>query len=317
MWWINIQSNAPGLPGVILEENTMAYNVLQDIPQVLMTMGTSNKQKFLRKSFPQSTRLPSAGHISLTQYDQFTALLDCTLSSGLSKARGGPAPDCIIRHSLDGLRASPCTVQQTIMSRLFYPFASTLLLFADDLGGPENTADMLANWATTAHHAPVPPRLTIITNSTISHKTFTAIIKSRMISSTQSRALVTPSTPAEAECVLMRHFTKITLVKPAEYAYQPLDAQSHRLTGLQLGHLCKLAILRLIEDMPFDLVAAWRVIYPIPFQMEQNLYQICAAAIDKGINPIGIASSSLTSDPLVHRMFNDVSNSSPRVLNQR
>ncbi|KAK0369002.1 hypothetical protein CABS03_06583 [Colletotrichum abscissum] len=317
MWWINIQSNAPGLPGVILEENTMAYNVLQDIPQVLMAMGTSNKQKFLRKSFPRSIRLSSAGQISLTQYDQFTALLDCTLSSGLSRARGGPAPDCIIRHSLDGLRASPGTVQQTIMSRLFYPFVSTLLLFADDLGGPENTADMLANWATTAHHAPIPPILIIITDSTISQRTFTAIIKSRMISSTQSRALVTPSTPAEAESVLMRHFTKITLVKPTEYAYRPLDTQSHRLTGLHFAHLCKLAILRLIEDMPFDLVAAWRIIYPIPFQMEHNLYQVCAAATDRGINPIGIASSSLASDPLVQRMFNDVSNFFPRVLNQR
>ncbi|KZL88164.1 ring finger domain protein [Colletotrichum incanum] len=302
MWWIKVKANAPGLPGVLLEENTHIYNLAQDVPEILMVVGASQKQLFLSKAYPKTSRLDADGHFNFFECDQSTAVLDCNLLAELPKAQGGPLPGHVIRHCLESVRQTPTAILQAISARLFYPFASTLVFFADDFGGPENAADVLANWVTTSQQATIPPHLFVITESTVPSKAFIAMVKSKMMCFTHRKAPESPSSPTEAERMLMRHFANVTLISPSNYKYRPQIKQKHRLNGLHLGRLFNLAIHQLLQNEPFDLLRAWRTLYPSPIQAGRLLSQICTEAMDRGIDPLGIASSSLASDPLVHHL---------------
>ncbi|KZL67853.1 hypothetical protein CT0861_00869 [Colletotrichum tofieldiae] len=302
MWWINVKTNAPGLPGLLLEENTLTYNPAQNIPQLLMVVGASRKRGFLRRAYPKVSWLETKGHFNFVECDKSTALLDCNLLADLPRAQGGPLPGHVIRHCLESVRQTPTAALQVISARLFYPFASTLVFFADDFGGPEDAADILANWVTTSQQATIPPHLFVITESTVPSKAFMAMVKSKMMCFTLRKAPESPSSPTEAERMLMRHFANVTLISPSNYKYRPQTTQKHRLTGLHLGRLFDLAIHQLLQNEPFDLLKAWRSLYPSPIQAGLLLTQICTEAMERGIDPLGVASSSLASDPLVHHL---------------
>ncbi|KAF6784458.1 hypothetical protein CSOJ01_15748 [Colletotrichum sojae] len=102
--------------------------------------------------------------------------------------------------------------------------------------------------------------------------------------------------------MLRQHFSDITLVHPAAFSPRP-QGRLRRLSGLHLGLLFKTAVNRFLHNEPFDLLTAWRDLYPLPTHLGTHLSQICRAAINRGIDPVGVISSSLTSDPLVHRTF--------------
>ncbi|WQF89388.1 Putative Zinc finger, RING-type [Colletotrichum destructivum] len=299
MWWINIQANAPGLPGVLLEENSLTYSTTTKVPQLLMVVGNFQKQIYLRRTFSKTLRYRPEGHIDFIHCSESMALVDCTLINALPKAQGGPVAAHVARYCLESIREAPPTAVQTVYSRLLYPFVSTLLFFADDFGGPEAAADVLAIWVSTSQQATLPPCLVVATNSTVAEKTFIAMVKSRMM---QCTGLQAPSKPAEAERMLKLHFAEIKLTRPSDYVYRPRTTQQHRLTGLQLGQLFRLAINQLLLKEPFDLLVAWRSLYPSPTQAGQHLTQVCAAAMGRGINPLGILSSSLATDPLIHHL---------------
>ncbi|KAK2778955.1 hypothetical protein CKAH01_11546 [Colletotrichum kahawae] len=299
MSWLNIRANASGLPGVLLEENNTRYHITHEIPPLLMVLGSTQKDLFLKTTWPHATRVASHGQVKLTHYDDSTLLVDCTLPSKLPKAQGGPNPEHISRHCLESLHGTSSEVTHKIYAKLIYPFISSFALFADDYGGPDAAADALASWISSSTPPKLPPHLVVITNTMIPTKAFIAMVRSRAL----QLGAHAPLQPSEAEIWLKLFFTNITLIRPSDYRHTPRESGIPRLNGLQFGQLFKRSIDKLKANEEFDLLSAWRQIYPSSSAASSHISQVCAAASNRGIDPMGLVSSSLLSDALLQRRY--------------
>ncbi|KAH9226769.1 hypothetical protein K456DRAFT_1742663 [Colletotrichum gloeosporioides 23] len=258
MSWLNIRANASGLPGVVLEENNTRYHITHQIPPLLMVLGSIQKDLFLKTTWPHATQVASQGQVKLTHYDDSTLLVDCTLPSKLPKAQGGPNPDHISRHCLESLHGTSSEITHKIYAKLIYPFISSFVLFADDYGGPNAAADALASWISSSTPPKLPPRLVVITNTIVPTKAFVAMVRSRAL----QLGAHAPLQLSEAEIWLKLFFTNITLIRPSDYRHTTRESGIPRLNGLQFGQLFKRSIDKLKANEEFDLLSAWRQIYP-------------------------------------------------------
>lgn len=126
-----------------------------------------------------------------------------------------------------------------------------------------------------------------------------AMIKNRMVRNQGHSNHQVPPTPAEAERLLGLHFSEVTLTHPSAYHYRLRPCQSHQTTGL---YLCILFGKVVNKIKTCNLLAVWRETCPLLTQTGEHLSQICAAAMQRGIDPVGVVSLSLASDSLVRCM---------------
>ncbi|KAH8807070.1 hypothetical protein F5884DRAFT_675774 [Xylogone sp. PMI_703] len=162
--WLNFRA---GLEDVFLQECHRAYTIFHELknaerqtPQMIMLLGQQVKNQVMRKlqfgaKFNDGSADETHLHLDLYSSRNEAPMLfaDCALhnSSDIKKVLAARCSGDIVQHPLSwhkrGLQASdPWFISQRLYSRLLLPFCTAICLFADDIGGLQGAAEILAFW---------------------------------------------------------------------------------------------------------------------------------------------------------------------------
>ncbi|KAK2756593.1 hypothetical protein CKAH01_17173 [Colletotrichum kahawae] len=150
MAWLQLRTNAPGLPGAFIVEDRSVYR----------TMCASKVLTFL--TCPKS----DAEDVNLRKLDDESFVIECPLFSTIrTRVKAGPVSSQYTKHFLDRITPSPIVVKQ-LYAQVFCPLSHLVALFVDDLGGLSKSAEVLASllheWNTLGMSS--PPCLLVVTD---------------------------------------------------------------------------------------------------------------------------------------------------------
>jgi hypothetical protein len=172
--WIDVRFGEKHEASPILLEHRPAYSVFDCQafqPRIVLSVGGAEKRHFYR-SIGLGDKIPCEAGVLLRPVQLATLILDCELHNN---ARLGN----IQQHRHNGEKAlypvqyplnqhsPPHKIAQFAFDmywQLLFPFASTVLLFVDDLGGVGPVIEILASWARRARlrRVPCPPRIMVL-----------------------------------------------------------------------------------------------------------------------------------------------------------
>lgn len=133
---------------------------------------TSSQSLSSRTLPPSPTSRPDAGMISDIHVDESQKatpnpvyLADYRLSTSVSRAKWCN-PLTVRRHRIEWSNLQQ-NINETVLSRLVFPFSDLIYLFANDLGGIDRVADRIEAWSAAARATDLPlkalPRVCVVT----------------------------------------------------------------------------------------------------------------------------------------------------------
>ncbi|KAG4292492.1 hypothetical protein FPRO06_11980 [Fusarium proliferatum] len=171
--WIDLQFGARGELRPILVEHHIAYKIFDGQafhPRLVLAIGGAEKRHFYR-TLELDAHIPGNG-IFLRPVQLATLLIDCELhnQSTLGICERAAPMGHQTRHTLHCAvtpNSPPQRISQFALDmywQLLFPFASVVLLFADDLGGLEPVIELLVCWTRRARLKPLlsPPRVIVV-----------------------------------------------------------------------------------------------------------------------------------------------------------
>jgi len=172
--WIDVRLGEKQELSPILVEHRPAYSVFDCQafqPRIVLSIGGVEKRHFYR-TIGLSDKIPVDAGILLRPLQLATLILDCELhnNSILNSAQqyrhNGEKALHPLQYPLNR-DSPPHKISQFAFDmywQLLFPFASTVLLFVDDLGGVGPVIEILASWAHRARLTtiPCPPRIMIL-----------------------------------------------------------------------------------------------------------------------------------------------------------
>ncbi|KAF5571961.1 patatin-like serine hydrolase [Fusarium phyllophilum] len=171
--WIDLQFGARGELRPILVEHRIAYKIFDGQafhPRLVLAIGGAEKRHFYR-TLELDAHVPGNG-IFLRPFQLATLLIDCELhnQSTLGICEQAAPMGHQTRHTLHCAvtpNSPPQRISQFALDmywQLLFPFASVVLLFADDLGGLEPVIELLVCWTRRARLKPLlsPPRVIVV-----------------------------------------------------------------------------------------------------------------------------------------------------------
>ncbi len=296
--WLQIRSNAPGLPGPFLQEHRNAYQVCYGAWQMAVTIGVSAERPPICNATPLVDDAQCG--IWLRRADESTVIADCDihLNKNLGRVRAGPQPGHLNLYQLNGQPPhSPADVASQLYAGVLFPISCVILLSVDGLGGVAESARTLAVWLHFSSHIDIqpPPRLLVSTSTalTLEKFLFALTLEMRHILgkdiTTYSQAkdawsrrvesihIVRPTTNLE---LIRTHVDKISrLRKQYYYNFSP----PHFLRLLQQ------AVVSFADrsEKPFDLLRALGILDPATEQARVSLREFLDAPLtDQGIAAI-------------------------------
>ncbi|KAG9494967.1 hypothetical protein J7337_013196 [Fusarium musae] len=171
--WIDLQFGARGELRPILVEHRIAYKIFDGQafhPRLVLAIGGAEKRHFYR-ALELDAHVPGNG-IFLRPVQLATLVIDCELhnQSTLGICERAAPMGHQTRHTLHCAvtpNSPPQRISQFALDmywQLLFPFASVVLLFADDLGGLEPVIELLVCWTRRARLKPLlsPPRVIVV-----------------------------------------------------------------------------------------------------------------------------------------------------------
>jgi len=317
----------PGQHSLLLEHRA-AYRTLDEAagtPRIVLAIGGRAKRRFLHAN--EMDIKNSA--IGLKTVAPNTIAFDCELHNTevLSPAKAGPESECSRSHHII-LRTNSRRPQIAKFSWELYwwaliPFASTVLLFKEDLGSWDTVFSILAAWAVQSIGIPVhaPPRILLLhdgdSTSNVGAGSMSAEICARI------KTALLAMDPFDQTV----HFQADFLYKTAFEAIHALPASASRSISahieksfsnrLTAGYAYRSEHLkRLFEDAvaqfpdgrrrPFDVYRAIRALNPIPEQIEDRIVDFMNLTYGLEIDRVKILASALNMDacpPGMHSKF--------------
>ncbi|KAI1325799.1 hypothetical protein F5Y16DRAFT_400981 [Xylariaceae sp. FL0255] len=173
--WLELRSGAPGLNGPFLQEDLSAFRNFDRFAEselrFLVAIGDQQKARFLEDVF-YLPRPPvnSADRIRLRclPVADPCVLADCELhrSQQLQRVKAAPQPGNFILYELRERRQrDTAELACELYHRVLSPFATAVLVFVSDLGGPSGVLRLLSCWARDSfdlRHAVVPTTVVLI-----------------------------------------------------------------------------------------------------------------------------------------------------------
>ena len=317
--WIDLRFGARGELRPILIEYRGAYEIFDDQafhPKVVLSIGSTEKRHFHRSLDLDGQAAGSGIHLRPIQLA--TVLIDCELHNQRRldlcqpAIRGGHQN----RHSLHCAlipHSPPQKIAQFAFDlywQLLFPFASTVLLFADDLGGFEPVMELLVSWAKRARLKPIssPPRILVIFHwrHRSGMETFEAQLRARLTGNnpTTTRKGVSSPIHLDGECA----FESVRLVPnwklPSEFLIQVEESFSVRENagfGFSAEHLRRLLETAVDQfgqccGQQIDFCHAVRLQNPVPEQLAEGISYLMTAVNDPGFDHEAIIASALDLD---------------------
>lgn len=305
--WLEIRSNAPGLPGPILLEHQNPYTTLPDRHGIILVLGSASSKRQFLMEVSSIRRQPG---IFLERLGETTFVADCTLhEQRMLRVRGGPSAENITPFCLSrvNLPSDPASLPWKMYAQLLSPFSTVVLLFADDFGGLQEVADMLATMWICASRKPTvrpPPRLVLASHQMCSPKQFEDLLITEIL----RRLRLTSSarlTRLEASQACRSCFDEVFvialspelslsdwLVDQSMAVVNARRAVRHTFTGAQFRLIFRAALHQFVNGEPFCLL---REYIKLPDTFEEHLSEFCQAAASQKLSPAAVIASRFAS----------------------
>ncbi|KAH7000879.1 hypothetical protein EDB80DRAFT_721123 [Ilyonectria destructans] len=173
--WIELRFDGQGEFSPVLVEHRPAYELFDGQafqPRVVLSIGSAEKRHFYR-SIELDDASPHCAGILFRPAQLATLILDCELHNQTrvdKLERQYSSGQMVLHHHLHcnlTPYSPPHKVAQFALDmywQLLFPFASTVLLFLDDLGGVGPVIEILASWSrrTRLRTISAPPRILVL-----------------------------------------------------------------------------------------------------------------------------------------------------------
>lgn len=170
--WLEMRSNADGLPGPVLEVNDTQ---MPDNTSIVLVIG--NPSARLLNSEGEFASIDASLELDKHRVvlhslrpDLYMASAGLHYSGSVSRILGGPQPNGLTRICLSQVHVSqsfaPLTMAWKLYAQVISPFCSVVTLFADEFGGLDYTAELVAKWICMMNQSSIrPPPCLIIASS--------------------------------------------------------------------------------------------------------------------------------------------------------
>ncbi|RSL64912.1 hypothetical protein CEP53_003875 [Fusarium sp. AF-6] len=163
--FLELQSNAPGLPGPYLVENLAPYKILDDLgtakPKSILAIGSSCKRRFVTSNF-----FVNHGHrdwsVGLACQSDDTLLFDCELHLQDNDDQGMPRFQArrpwgggLNGHVLEHAERGAAHIAYKLYGEVLAPFSDVILVFVPDLGFGE-VVELFCRWFKSAMEKKFP-----------------------------------------------------------------------------------------------------------------------------------------------------------------
>ncbi|KAI8663491.1 RING-type domain-containing protein [Fusarium keratoplasticum] len=153
--FLELQSNAPGLPGPYLVENLAPYKILDDLgtakPKAILAIGSSCKRRFVMSNF-----FVNHGHrdwsVGLACQPDNTLIFDCELHLQDDDGQGMPRFQArrpwgggLHGHVLEHAERGAAHIAYKLYGEVLAPFSDVILVFVPDLGFGE-VVELFCRW---------------------------------------------------------------------------------------------------------------------------------------------------------------------------
>jgi hypothetical protein len=218
---------------------------------------------------------------------------DCTMHRHVKalRVKGGPAPPDIAHYSLSKVQTPPnTTMAWKLYAQLLLPFSTAVVLFADDFGGLENSAECLATWICLSSNSGIrpAPRLFVVSQQNCSSKVFQSILIQRILGQLNALSPESGITLSDAvkRCQLcfdgiyltrLSPGCKVTdwLVKQSQEVSDTRRKTRHSFTSSHFQNLFEEAIRQFLDNGDFSLLHMY---YKLPPSSESHLREMCELA---------------------------------------
>jgi hypothetical protein len=321
--WIDVQFSGREEFRPTLVEHRTAYSVFDCQafqPRVVLSIGGIEKRRFYRRINLNDAVDGNPG-VLLRPVQLATLILDCELHNHnrLDVVQQYLSRGEEVMHSLQAnlYRHGPShKIAQYAFDmywQLLYPFASTVLLFIDDLGGVGPVIEILALWARRARLSSIaaPPRILVLYHwrNRTEMDSFESRLRSRImctVSGTQpySRTGITSPIYLQGEMA----FESVQLIptwkaasefpSQTEESFAARDAAGYGFSSDHLKRLLQTAILQYSQSsgQQIDFVQAVRFCNPPPTQLTEKLIQFLSITKDAEMDHVAVIASALDLD---------------------
>ncbi|EGU73044.1 hypothetical protein FOXB_16448 [Fusarium oxysporum f. sp. conglutinans Fo5176] len=289
-------------------------------PRVVLSIGGIEKRRFYRRINLNDAVDGNPG-VLLRPVQLATLILDCELHNHnrLDVVQQYLSRGEEVMHSLQvnlyrhGPSHKIAQYAFDMYWQLLYPFASTVLLFIDDLGGVGPVIEILALWARRARLSSIaaPPRILVLYHwrNRTEMDSFESRLRSRImctVSGTQpySRTGITSPIYLQGEMA----FESVQLIptwkaasefpSQTEESFAARDAAGYGFSSDHLKRLLQTAILQYSQSsgQQIDFVQAVRVCNPPPTQLTEKLIQFLSTTKDAEMDHVAVIASALDLD---------------------
>lgn len=320
--WLEL-SAPEGVPYPFLLEHQGAYQLFDSLelnPRIVLAVGNQAKAQFLLGLGP-ACLIPGSGRgINLRLFPlSSTVIFDCQMHN-LSEIKhvvpSAPMGYCH-QHLLDSLFSAslPRELGRFVLGLYWHmlaPLASTILLFLDDLGGPDAVIETLAAWALRSKLVQSPPRIIILYNehTGFNLRQFQSQLRRRLRVSLLSR--LSPSPVATGPDVAFDgevsfesvRVLKITDDAPSIVLFEIEESFDLRydaglaFSGEHVKYLLQQAVFNSCrsQKVPFNLYQASRLQNPVSERLECHVAEFLKASKRLGIDQASVIASALDVD---------------------
>lgn len=321
--WIDVRFVEQQELSPILVEHRPAYSVFDYQafqPRIVLSIGGVEKRHFYR-SIDLDDRIHYGAGIRFRPMQLATLILDCELHNhtrldSIQRRRSGgekvlhPLQCTLYRHS------APHKIAQFAFNmywQLLFPFASTVLLFLDDLGGVGPVVEILASWARGARLTSIsaPPRILVLYHwrNRKQMETFESRLRARILCSTPETKVSTQNGVASPIYLQDQFaFESVRLIPTwkaaseflphTEESFAVRELAGYGFSSDHLKRLLQTAVVQFSQSsgQQIDFHQAVRLRHPPPVQIAEKLVFFFSMTKDTGVDPINIIASALDLD---------------------
>jgi hypothetical protein len=321
--WIDMRFGEQQELSPILVEHRPAYSVFDYQafqPRIVLSIGGAEKRHFYR-SIDLDDRLQCGAGILLRPVQLATLILDCELHNythfdSIQRHRSSgekvlhPLHCTLYRHS------APHKIAQFAFDmywQLLFPFASTVLLFLDDLGGVGPVVEILASWARRARLTAIsaPPRILVLYHwrNRKEMETFESRLRARILCSTPGTKVSNQNGVAspiylqdqlafESVWLIPTWKAASEFLPQTDASFAVRELAGYGFSSDHLKRLLQTAVLQFSQSdgQQIDFHQAVRLRNPPPDQLTEKFVRFFSITKDTDIDTINIIASALDLD---------------------
>ena len=270
---------------------------MNEAAPILFCVGNAGKQRFLQSTGAAGCDQEENTILLRDWYHYVIADCHFTTTSMLRKMRGGVmAAEARLHHLM-------LEDPESVLARLVRPFVSSILFFADDLGGLRCSARTLAKWAlfSMQDNIPFPPRLLLVHHcSGADARLFCRQTDAELLTLLRRTSPERPYTIAEVREIRRRCFDSVEVI-PQDVLLDTLSeryAEQLHVRSVEQGAAFRLLVAHLCEhpSLGFDMLEALNSKEPMPPCSGFYIARFLKLAAKAMVDPIPFLASCLASE---------------------